>query len=82
MQDVATKIVRVGTSAIAYAWNASESKWDQIGRHSYFNTFCLSSLCPRASTGTVVDGPSGSTGGKVQLNGMEYDKVTSFDPTV
>jgi WD40 repeat protein len=31
LQDGATKIVRVGTSAIAYAWNASESKWDQIG---------------------------------------------------
>jgi hypothetical protein len=29
-----------------------------------------------------VDGPSGSAGGKVQLNGMEYDKVTSFDPSV
>ncbi len=39
MQDGATKIVRVGTSAIAYAWNASESKWDQIGRHSHFYTF-------------------------------------------
>ena len=43
---------------------------------------CLSSLYPLASAGTVVDGPSGSTGGKVQLNGMEYDKVTNFDPTV
>jgi hypothetical protein len=32
-----------------------------------------------APAGTVVDGPSGSTGGKVQLNGMEYDKVTIFD---
>ena len=55
MQDGATKIVRVGNSAIAYAWNASESKWDQIG--------------------TVVDGPSGSSGGKVTLHGVEYDKV-------
>jgi len=58
-KDGATKIVRVGTSAIAYAWNASESKWDQIG--------------------TVVDGPSGSAGGKVQLNGMEYDKVFDIE---
>lgn len=54
-QDGATKIVRVGNSAVAYAWNASESKWDQIG--------------------TVVDGPSGSSGGKVTLHGVEYDKV-------
>jgi hypothetical protein len=29
-----------------------------------------------------VDGPSGSTGGKVQLNGVEYDKVTSSDAHV
>jgi WD40 repeat protein len=37
MQDGATKIVRVGTSAIAYAWNASESKWDQIGWFGIFS---------------------------------------------
>jgi len=39
------------------------------------NVFDESLTVASESAGTVVDGPTGSSGGKVQLHGVEYDKV-------